>query len=1525
MAGEIKFEGYEGELLDLNGSYMRAPGVNHGKPTFKKIDSGNQSVMIYYWDERDGVQLRGWWVAPEVGGSNVWAMSTATSNMPPHSGWRVPWHGDVNKKVTLSKCTGAEKRPGEAVGGAATKMQKTTPAYQNPNNPNMAPLGGAQAQQQQQQCGGAQPPMGSPPAQGGAWNAPGGYTNAQQTQGVGAGFQAQAGQAGPTKLAQTRIVNPSNSAPGSIDQMEAQRQMNEAKRLEQEEKRKQVMEQTRQERKLSESVNGSVLAASNAERSFIRVKDSQAAGQLFAMDVMKPADLARFSAEIEKGLKAAQASLGSAMTLHTRKIQELEQSALMNSKTVDSLRQQLGEARDKLDSALKETQEFSDKVSQRQRDLWSKMVGDLVEKSLDDLGEAENGVEHLKDQSALLSSEIAEHLSPQEAIEAADVSHEAAVKAEEKITEGRDSMHRRRTEVMTAINFFRQSNAVMGVSDEKQADPLNLADKKKRIEECLAKFPTLLAEVQKIRNLAVHIGNRARQAEALRKKQEQKEAQKRRQERRAKWNKQLIQDLGSEVTLCVDVLQRTEELRQKGAEKERIKEEFDTLKSHLERAQRTFEDFKQKRDTIQQTSAEIDRWGQRIEELEGILKKEMGTALARPEAAAEIPGNLCVAGILMKYMEAEGKSGDELWKEVVNIKGGGKEEKPNTVSWYKLLEWTKRRADYFGENNLDKHLGVELPPATDPNAGTAKVSIMQSHLKEAFEEMDLPLGPVGSANRSGQISELMFTTAYRKFFMYRHPSSSAGAASSNEPSGLLSDLCLTAEASDLDDPQKWPTLEDRTIVEMYGPLEYATPGDKSRVRMAVKLVDANGAEQIGHVTYFTNGRCQLQEVTTLQCVSETVITTGAELKAIKTVRRARKDEFFRMLDLSPVNCRPMVRVYVQALSDGKAGFVTVSNAANTFLKPAEVPKAPSEEEVARTVPVLGAVRVSMYEAVLVLDDKDWRSAFLVQDLGMEDGVTESTTKMKVAWESDETLATVDLDNVRCSYDQKKKVVLSSITKEYLQKVATSHVKEILESCDVPELPPEGLGDEETIALANETLELGLECQKTLNNVKSYLQKREIRFLVLGDPSVFREHQEEFNRMQNDLNNVRLKAKDMLDNAQEALEKQLKEKEKKIYEEQLQRAREEEAGIMSELNTLIDQAKVFSKQLGQNLDKAEEPAEQQVSEDPADVKDMDAIIGDIQHSLDETNKRIKACQDFVLEKGTTHPPLKPKLNAVASELPSLTVFDEVSAEERLDRTKKAALSTLFEKYQSTIAEYLVSQKQTAKKLFEELTKTQDSPMDGKPVLLEPSTLKGKWATSFDLEPMTLEQFELFCGCYYVLTTPVTMTSAQTITGGAIVRKLAALTIVQMSGDSIIDNETMNSRRKAKVVSRLAAPLEEDDEASTSDEATDGWVTIYDRSNNCSNVKPFAIPGITSPVTVVKDTVLTAQSEIAQAEDKKFTVLRRIKAGEKVAITGLPNLVDGTNMVRAPICCASDSKRGWMTVFDPTWKNCYLELI
>jgi len=70
---------------------------NHGRPVYKKESApGSVSVLIYYWDERDGPNFSGWWFGPKVGGDQVWAYNNQRSSAaPPSSGWRVPWDGPV--------------------------------------------------------------------------------------------------------------------------------------------------------------------------------------------------------------------------------------------------------------------------------------------------------------------------------------------------------------------------------------------------------------------------------------------------------------------------------------------------------------------------------------------------------------------------------------------------------------------------------------------------------------------------------------------------------------------------------------------------------------------------------------------------------------------------------------------------------------------------------------------------------------------------------------------------------------------------------------------------------------------------------------------------------------------------------------------------------------------------------------------------------------------------------------------------------------------------------------------------------------------------------------------------------------------------------------------------------------------------------------------------------------------------------------------------------------------------------------
>lgn len=71
------------------------------------------------------------------------------------------------------------------------------------------------------------------------------------------------------------------------------------------------------------------------------------------------------------------------------------------------------------------------------------------------------------------------------------------------------------------------------------------------------------------------------------------------------------------------------------------------------------------------------------------------------------------------------------------------------------------------------------------------------------------------------------------------------------------------------------------------------------------------------------------------------------------------------------------------------------------------------------------------------------------------------------------------------------------------------------------------------------------------------------------------------------------------------------------------------------------------------------------------------------------------------------------------------------------------------------------------------------------LLKPEVLRAKFATSLDLKPMTLEQFQLFMGRYHMVVNPVSLTSGDKIADGEVLRKLGQWTVVQMiSGEATV---------------------------------------------------------------------------------------------------------------------------------------------
>jgi len=122
MSVSAHVQGFSGHLSALNGQYQK-DGDNHGRPTYKKhgeVD-GTTQCCIYFWDERDGDALAGWWFAPEVGGEQVWAQCQSKTQTPPGRGWKVPWTSptpDNRVQVTLKTAAAAP-----AVGGFAAAAQ----------------------------------------------------------------------------------------------------------------------------------------------------------------------------------------------------------------------------------------------------------------------------------------------------------------------------------------------------------------------------------------------------------------------------------------------------------------------------------------------------------------------------------------------------------------------------------------------------------------------------------------------------------------------------------------------------------------------------------------------------------------------------------------------------------------------------------------------------------------------------------------------------------------------------------------------------------------------------------------------------------------------------------------------------------------------------------------------------------------------------------------------------------------------------------------------------------------------------------------------------------------------------------------------------------------------------------------------------------------------------------------------------------------------------------------------------------
>merc|ERR1712048_730820 len=95
----------------MGGAYS-LNGENHGRPVYQQDAPVKEaSVVMFYWDDRDGIDEQGWWIAPSIGSEKVWAFVPdlkAATRQPPETGWKVPFDGKVDTNLKLAYRRGVQ-------------------------------------------------------------------------------------------------------------------------------------------------------------------------------------------------------------------------------------------------------------------------------------------------------------------------------------------------------------------------------------------------------------------------------------------------------------------------------------------------------------------------------------------------------------------------------------------------------------------------------------------------------------------------------------------------------------------------------------------------------------------------------------------------------------------------------------------------------------------------------------------------------------------------------------------------------------------------------------------------------------------------------------------------------------------------------------------------------------------------------------------------------------------------------------------------------------------------------------------------------------------------------------------------------------------------------------------------------------------------------------------------------------------------------------------------------------------------
>ncbi|CAK9063671.1 unnamed protein product [Durusdinium trenchii] len=101
----VSCTGEDKTLRTLAGEYVEV-GSNDGRKTYRKthqikVVDQYYDVFIYYWDDKEAEEWKGWWFGDQVGGLQVWSFQKSDAMKPPQEGWQVPFDGPVRSELNV--------------------------------------------------------------------------------------------------------------------------------------------------------------------------------------------------------------------------------------------------------------------------------------------------------------------------------------------------------------------------------------------------------------------------------------------------------------------------------------------------------------------------------------------------------------------------------------------------------------------------------------------------------------------------------------------------------------------------------------------------------------------------------------------------------------------------------------------------------------------------------------------------------------------------------------------------------------------------------------------------------------------------------------------------------------------------------------------------------------------------------------------------------------------------------------------------------------------------------------------------------------------------------------------------------------------------------------------------------------------------------------------------------------------------------------------------------------------------------